>query len=148
MDKNELEHAEPAEPTSNNAIEQMVLDEEDSPPSGTFQMLASQWVWQCTKSVSIPAEEQNAGRAVDYFYRMEFHITPRFFSDSNYLFSGHFFPDRSALPTFPLRALRDFVRPDFNLPTIKIIFFVVVSQLFFFLDFQKSVRAQDTKQYF
>ena len=86
MDKNELEHAEPAEPTSNNAIEQMVLDEEDSPPSGTFQMLASQWVWQCTKSVSIPAEEQNAGRAVDYFYRMEFHITPRFFSDSNYLF--------------------------------------------------------------
>ena len=90
MDKNELEHAEPAEPTSNNAIEQMVLDEEDSPPSGTFQMLASQWVWQCTKSVSIPAEEQNAGRAVDYFYRMEFHITPRFFSDSNYLFFPHF----------------------------------------------------------
>ena len=35
---------------------------------------------------SIPAEEQNAGRIVDYFYRMEFHITPRFFSDSNYLF--------------------------------------------------------------
>ena len=35
---------------------------------------------------SIPAEEQNAGRVVDYFYRMEFHITPRFFSDSNYLF--------------------------------------------------------------
>ena len=33
VDKNELEHAEPAEPTSNNAIEQMVLDEEDSPPS-------------------------------------------------------------------------------------------------------------------
>ena len=32
VDKNELEHAEPAEPTSNNAIEQMVLDEEDSPP--------------------------------------------------------------------------------------------------------------------
>ena len=91
MDKNELEHAEPAEPTSNNAIEQMVLDEEDSPPSGTFQMLASQWVWQCTKSVSIPAEEQNAGRAVDYFYRMEFHITPRFFSDSNYLFFFFFF---------------------------------------------------------
>ena len=28
-----LEHAEPAEPTSNNALEQMVLDEEDSPPS-------------------------------------------------------------------------------------------------------------------
>ena len=27
-----FEHAEPAEPTSNNAIEQMVLDEEDSPP--------------------------------------------------------------------------------------------------------------------
>ena len=26
-----FEHAEPAEPTSNNAIEQMVLDEEDSP---------------------------------------------------------------------------------------------------------------------
>ena len=49
-------------------------------------MLASQWVWQRTKSVSIPAEEQNAGRVVDYFYRMEFHITPRFFSDSNYLF--------------------------------------------------------------
>ena len=49
-------------------------------------MLASQWVWQLTKSVSIPAEEQNAGRVVDYFYRMEFHITPRFFSDSNYLF--------------------------------------------------------------
>ena len=48
------------------------------------QMLASQWVWQ--KSVSILAEEQNAGRVVDYFYRMEFHITPRFFSDSNYLF--------------------------------------------------------------
>ena len=23
---------------------------------------------------------------VDYFYRVEFHITPRFFSDSNYLF--------------------------------------------------------------
>ena len=45
-----------------------------------------QWVWQLTKSVSIPAEEQNAGRVVDYFYRMEFHITPRFFSDSNYLF--------------------------------------------------------------
>ena len=33
VDKNELEHAEPAEPTSNNAIDQMVLDEEDSPPS-------------------------------------------------------------------------------------------------------------------
>ena len=33
VDKNELDHAEPAEPTSNNAIEQMVLDEEDSPPS-------------------------------------------------------------------------------------------------------------------
>ena len=49
-------------------------------------MLESQWVWQCTKSVSIPAEEQNAGLIVDYFYRMEFHITPRFFSDSNYLF--------------------------------------------------------------
>ena len=49
-------------------------------------MLASQWVWQRTKSVSIPAEEQNAGRVVDYFYRMEFHTTPRFFSDSNYLF--------------------------------------------------------------
>ena len=49
-------------------------------------MLASQWIWQRTKSVNIPAEEQNAGRAVDYFYRMEFHITPRFFSDSNYLF--------------------------------------------------------------
>ena len=49
-------------------------------------MLASQWVWQRTKSVSIPAEEQNAGRVVDYFYKMEFHITPRFFSDSNYLF--------------------------------------------------------------
>ena len=49
-------------------------------------MQASQWVWQRTKSVSIPAEEQNAGRVVDYFYRMEFHITPRFFSDSNYLF--------------------------------------------------------------
>ena len=49
-------------------------------------MLASQWVCQRTKSVSIPAEEQNAGRVVDYFYRMEFHITPRFFSDSNYLF--------------------------------------------------------------
>ena len=49
-------------------------------------MLASQWVWQRTKSVSIPAEEQNAGCVVDYFYRMEFHITPRFFSDSNYLF--------------------------------------------------------------
>ena len=49
-------------------------------------MLASQWVWQLTKSVSIPAEEQNAGRVVDYFYMMEFHITPRFFSDSNYLF--------------------------------------------------------------
>ena len=49
-------------------------------------MLASQWVWQRTKSVRIPAEEQNAGRVVDYFYRMEFHITPRFFSDSNYLF--------------------------------------------------------------
>ena len=49
-------------------------------------MLASQWVWQLTKSVSIPAEEQNAGRVVDFFYRMEFHITPRFFSDSNYLF--------------------------------------------------------------
>ena len=30
VDKNELEHAEP---TSNNAIDQMVLDEEDSPPS-------------------------------------------------------------------------------------------------------------------
>ena len=86
VDKNELGHAEPAEPTSNNAIEQMVLDEEDSPPSLTFQMLASQWVWQRTKSVSIPAEEQNAGRVVDYFYRMEFHSTPRFFSDSNYLF--------------------------------------------------------------
>ena len=42
-------------------------------------MLASQWVWQRTKSVSIPTEEQNAGRVVDYFYRMEFHITPRFF---------------------------------------------------------------------
>ena len=49
-------------------------------------MLESQWVWQCTKSVNIPAEEQNAGLIVDYFYRMEFHITPRFFSDSNYLF--------------------------------------------------------------
>ena len=46
-------------------------------------MLASQWVWQRTKSGSIPTEEQNAGRVVDYFYRMEFHITPRFFSDSN-----------------------------------------------------------------
>ena len=90
MDKNELDHAEPAEPTSNNAIEQMVLDEEGSPPSLTFQMLASQWVWQRTKSVSIPAEEQNAGRVVDYFYRMEFHITPRFFSDSNYLFLNTF----------------------------------------------------------
>ena len=54
-------------------------------------MLASQWVWQRTKSVSIPAEEQNAGRVVDYFYRMEFHITPRFFSDSNYLFSSVIF---------------------------------------------------------
>ena len=31
VDKNELEPAEPAEPTSNNAIDQMVLDEEDSP---------------------------------------------------------------------------------------------------------------------
>ena len=60
-------------------------------------MLASQWVWQLTKSVSIPAEEQNAGRVVDYFYRMEFHITPRFFSDSNYLFfsrGGQFFPGK------------------------------------------------------
>ena len=56
-------------------------------------MLESQWVWQCTKSVSIPAEEQNAGLIVDYFYRMEFHITPRFFSDSNYLF--FFFPVES-----------------------------------------------------
>ena len=55
-------------------------------------MLASQWVWQCTKSVSIPAEEQNAGLIVDYFYRMEFHITPRFFSDSNYLFFFFFSP--------------------------------------------------------
>ena len=35
----------------------------------------------------MPAEEQNAGCVVDYFYRMEFHSTPRFFSDSNYLFS-------------------------------------------------------------
>ena len=42
-------------------------------------MLASQLVWELTKSVSIPAEEQNAGRVVDYFYRMEFHITPVFF---------------------------------------------------------------------
>ena len=33
VDNYELEHAEPAEPTYNNAIEQMVLDEEDSPPS-------------------------------------------------------------------------------------------------------------------
>ena len=32
VDKNELDHAEPAERASNNAIEQMVLDEEDSPP--------------------------------------------------------------------------------------------------------------------
>ena len=55
----------------------------------TVQMLASQWVWQ--KSVIILAEEQNAGRVVDYFYRMEFHITPRFFSDSNYLFFFFFF---------------------------------------------------------
>ena len=54
-------------------------------------MLESQWVWQCTKSVNIPAEEQNAGLIVDYFYRMEFHITPRFFSDSNYLFFLNFF---------------------------------------------------------
>ena len=36
---------------------------------------------------SIPAEEQNAGRVVDYiFFRVEFHSTPGFFSDSNYLF--------------------------------------------------------------
>ena len=35
---------------------------------------------------SSAVEEQNAGRVVDYFYRMEFHSTPRFFSDSNYLF--------------------------------------------------------------
>ena len=60
-------------------------------------MLASQWVWQRTKSVSIPAEEQNAGRVVDYFYRMEFHTTPRFFSDSNYLFL-FFSPKMAILP--------------------------------------------------
>ena len=39
-----------------------------------------------TKSVVTSAEEQNAGRVVDYFYRMEFHSTPHFFPDSNYLF--------------------------------------------------------------
>ena len=36
-----------------------------------------------------PAEEQSAGRVVDYFYRVEFQErTPRFFfpPDSNYLF--------------------------------------------------------------
>ena len=49
-------------------------------------MLASQWVWQRTKSVIIPAEEQSAGCVVGYFYRVEFHSTRRFFSDSNYLF--------------------------------------------------------------
>ena len=47
-------------------------------------MQASQWV-QRTKSVIIPAEEQSAGCVVDYFYRVEFHSTRRFFSDSNYL---------------------------------------------------------------
>ena len=84
MDKNELEHAEPAEPTSNNAIDQMVLDEEDSPSflnvsdAGVPVGLAAY-----EERLSIPAEEQNAGRVVDSFYRMEFHITPRFFSDSN-----------------------------------------------------------------
>ena len=41
---------------------------------------------------SIPAEEQNAGRVVDYiFFRVEFHSTPGFFSDSNYLFFLFFF---------------------------------------------------------
>ena len=63
-------------------------------------MVASQWVWQHTKSVSIPAEEQNAGSVVDYFYRMEFHITPRFFSDSNYLFFLVFYEKRLYLWTF------------------------------------------------
>ena len=42
---------------------------------------------------SIPAEEQNAGRVVDYiFFRVEFHSTPGFFSDSNYLFFFLSFP--------------------------------------------------------
>ena len=64
-------------------------------------MLESEWVWQCTKSVSIPAEEQNAGLIVDYFYRMEFHITPRFFSDSNYLFFTMDSPQKKIFPGFP-----------------------------------------------
>ena len=52
---------------------------------------------------SIPAEEQNAGRVVDYiFFRVEFHSTPGFFSDSNYLFSLKTF---SFLLFFPYRNL-------------------------------------------
>ena len=45
---------------------------------------------------SIPAEEQNAGRVVDYiFFRVEFHSTPGFFSDSNYLFILFFTKNRA-----------------------------------------------------
>ena len=47
-----------------------------------------------TKSVIIPAEEQSAGCVVGYFYRVEFHSTRRFFSDSNYLFSLQRFKNR------------------------------------------------------
>ena len=85
-------------------------------------MLASQWVWQRTKSVRIPAEEQNAGRVVDYFYRMEFHITPRFFSDSNYLF---FFETRKDVCL---------VRVLFALFTFFFFFFLICFVVFSFLN--------------
>ena len=51
---------------------------------------------------SIPAEEQNAGRVVDYiFFRVEFHSTPGFFSDSNYLF--FFFFKHRVVRLYPTR---------------------------------------------
>ena len=64
----------PAEPTSNTAVEQMMDEEECEDNSPTFQVQAFQWFCQSTKEVKhfrIPAEEQNAGRVVYYFHRVD-----------------------------------------------------------------------------
>ena len=53
----------------------MVLDEEDS----HFLNVSDAGAATYEERFSIPVEEQNAGPVVDYFYRVEFHSTPRFF---------------------------------------------------------------------
>ena len=50
----------------------LVIDDNLSPMHSVF--LAYE------EGCSIPAEEQSAGRIVDYCYRVEFRSTPRFFS--------------------------------------------------------------------